>query len=181
MPTVNPLQFEYQDTLAAGRKLAVTVPTGGSAVVRRIGVAGGTSPIKGPATQVFGPYLERQKYGVTAFALPCTAEESAADQTGSTGNIVQVNESRDAVASDHGATLVFSGAYTITIRPASVVAYPHGFGFAARPPDSGNASIAVVSPATLNGAGTTVTRALAGNILFAVAQIGTDAYAVTGS
>ena len=181
MPTVYPLPSEYRDTLAPGRKLTVTVPTGGTAIVRRIGVPGGKSPIKGPATQVFGPYLEQQKYGVTAFAVECTAEESLADQTGSTGNIVPVNESRDAIASDHGATLVFSGAYTITIQPASVVAYPHGFGFAVRPPDSGNASIAIVSPGTLNGAGATVTRALAGNILCAVAQIGPDAYAVTGS
>ena len=114
MPTVNPLPTEYRDTLAPGRKLAVTVPSGGSAIVRRVGVAGGKSPIKGPATQVFGPYIEQQKFGVTAFTLPCTVDESAADHTVSTGNIVPVNESRDAVASDHGATLVFSGAFTIT-------------------------------------------------------------------
>ena len=90
---------------------------------------------------------------------------------------VVVGASRDATEDDNGKTLVFSGAYTVTIPPGMST----GFGFAAKPPASGNASIARATGVTLNGATSTITRALAGNILFAVVQDAADSYSVTGS
>lgn len=90
---------------------------------------------------------------------------------------VVVGASRDATEDDNGKTLVFSGAYTVTIQPGMST----GFGFAAKPPASGNASIARITGVTLNGGTSTITRALASNILFAVVQDAADSYSVTGS
>lgn len=80
-------------------------------------------------------------------------------------------------ASFQGQTLVFSTAATVTLK----VGLPANFGFAVRPPGAGNASIASDGTTTLNGAGATITRTLANNILFGVSAIGVNAYAVTGS
>lgn len=79
-------------------------------------------------------------------------------------------------ATYNGMTLVFDAAHTVTLD----VGLPSNFGFAAQPPASGNASIASDGTVFLNGATTTITRA-ASNILFGVAAVGTDTYAVTGS
>jgi hypothetical protein len=76
-----------------------------------------------------------------------------------------------------GRTLVFSTAATVTLK----VGLPANFGFAVRPPSSGNASIASDGVVTLNGATTTLTRTVASNTLFGVSAIGVNAYAVTGS
>ncbi len=91
------------------------------------------------------------------------------------GNVT-INASN--AATYHNADLLFSGAYTVTLAAGITAVYP-GFKFSARPPDSGNASIAA-SSVTLNGAGTTITRALASQRRFAVIADGTDAYSVTG-
>jgi hypothetical protein len=73
--------------------------------------------------------------------------------------------------------LVFSGAQTVTLNSG----LPNGFRLRCRPPASGNASIASDGTVLLNGATTTVTRALSSNITFNVMQIAADSYAVTGS
>jgi len=80
-------------------------------------------------------------------------------------------------AAYNGQTLVWSGAWTVTLSAG----LPPGFGFAGRPPASGNASVAVAGGVTIDGAGTTITRALASNKLFAVQGIGTDTYTATGA
>lgn len=77
----------------------------------------------------------------------------------------------------NGRTLVFSGAFTLTISAG----LPTGFGIACVPPAAGNASIASDGTATLNGAGATLTRAAASNVAFSVIASGTNAYAVTGA
>lgn len=75
--------------------------------------------------------------------------------------------------------LEFSAAFTITI---DAVAH-FGFGFTVIPPASGNASIATTGGVLLNGAGTTITRAAAGNQTFSVIQRASnqDSYVVTGT
>jgi len=95
----------------------------------------------------------------------------------SIGQVVTIGASRDALATDNGKTLVFSAAYTYTMVPG----LPEGFSVAVRPPASGNASIARTAPVTLNDGTSTLTRAQASNILFAVVYLGADTYAVTGS
>lgn len=90
---------------------------------------------------------------------------------------VVVSASRDATEEDNGKLLVFGGAYTVTV-PKGMSA---GFGFAAKPPASGNASIARATDVTLNGGTSTLTRALASNIVFSVVQDAADSYSVTGS
>lgn len=75
-----------------------------------------------------------------------------------------------------GKTLVFASALTITLSAG----LPSSFGFAAQPPASGNASIAAGAGVTLNGAGTTLTRAAA-NIAFSVVGAGLNTYLVTGT
>jgi len=83
-------------------------------------------------------------------------------------------------ATYNGKTLIWSAAYTVTLAAD----LPTDFGFSGRPPASGNASIASANTGglpTLDGATTTVTRALAGNKLFAVVWVASNAYTVTGS
>ncbi len=80
----------------------------------------------------------------------------------------------------NGMTLIFSAAATVTLAAG----LPENFGFVVRPPASGNASIASANTGglpTLDGATATLTRALAGNKLFAVVWIAADTYTVTGT
>lgn len=79
-----------------------------------------------------------------------------------------------------GATLEFAGAYTVTLG----LGLPAGFGFAAIPPASGDATIASGHASVLlNGATTSLTRAAASNAAFSVMQRASDAnsYVVTGA
>lgn len=78
----------------------------------------------------------------------------------------------------NGRTLVFASAQTVSLGAN----LPIGFGFTIIPPASGNASIAIVanSGVTLNGAGTTVTRAVA-NIAAFVIQNAPNSFVITGS
>lgn len=77
----------------------------------------------------------------------------------------------------NGKTLNFSTAATLTLTTG----LPPGFGFAVIPPAAGNASIAVSGAVTINGAGVTLTRDAAGNIIFAVVQSGPNAYVGSGA
>jgi hypothetical protein len=77
----------------------------------------------------------------------------------------------------NGQTLTWTGTFTVTLEAG----LPSGFGFAGRPPASGNASVAVSGGPTIDGATTTITRALASNKLFAVQGIAADTYTATGS
>lgn len=77
----------------------------------------------------------------------------------------------------YGQTLVFAQAQTLTINSG----LPNGFYVYIRPPASGNASIASDGTVLLNAATTTLTRALSGNPMISIRQIGADSYAVTGS
>lgn len=74
-------------------------------------------------------------------------------------------------------TLVWSGAFTVTLSGG----LPDGFGFAGRPPASGNASVAVTGGPTIDGSTSTITRALASNKLFAVQGIAANTYTATGT
>lgn len=79
-----------------------------------------------------------------------------------------------------GATLEFTGAFTVTIGLVNSL----GFGFAVIPPAAGNATIASGHASVLlNGATTSITRAAASNAAFSVIQRASDqnSYVVTGS
>ena len=137
--------------------------------------------------------IDRSIYAVETISIPggstFFAEAVGADAT-STGSPVSgggnvtisgdVTITASNAATYNGQTLIWSTAATVTLSAG----LPDGFGFAGRPPASGNASIASANTGglpTLDGATTTVTRALASNKLFAVTDIGADAYTVSGS
>jgi hypothetical protein len=80
------------------------------------------------------------------------------------------------VGTYYGQTLVWLSAQTLTM----INGLPNGFRCRCQPPPSGNASIASDGVTLLNGATSTVTRALALNVLFEIVQIGLDSYAVDG-
>lgn len=114
-----------------------------------------------------------------ATGLPYSAATGATGPLG--GGVVSISGdvtiTSGNAATYNGMTLVFAAAHTVTLD----VGLPSNFGFAAQPPVSGNASIASDGTVLLNGATTTITRALSGNVLFGVAAVGTNSYAVTGS
>ena len=83
----------------------------------------------------------------------------------------------DNAATYNGHTLVWSAAATVTLSNG----LPLGFGFAGRPPASGNASVAVTGGPTMDGATSTITRTLAANKLFAVQGIANNTYVSTGA
>jgi hypothetical protein len=90
---------------------------------------------------------------------------------------VFVTASRNFANSDSGATLVLTGAWTLTMVPG----LNSGWSCAIAPPASGVVTVAASGGATLNGAATSITRAVAANILFSVVNNGTNTYLVTGS
>src|SRR5690349_10880955 len=73
---------------------------------------------------------------------------------------VVVSTSRDLVPSDNGKTLDVTAALTLTFRQDTL---PAGFCVKLIAPSGVNLSIARTGTATLNGAGTTLTRARAAN------------------
>lgn len=79
-----------------------------------------------------------------------------------------------------GKTLVWSGAFTVTLAAG----IPAAFGFTGVPPASGNASIAsdgtVTLMDTVTTSTTTRTRARADNTFFAVLNIASNSYGVSG-
>jgi hypothetical protein len=87
--------------------------------------------------------------------------------------------SRDITASDNGKTLAPTGALTYTI-PAGLSPAPS---FTVDCPASGTITIASSGGATLNGAGTSLTRTRASNpVGFVVlAHVETDSYGVSGA
>lgn len=107
--------------------------------------------------------------------------------TGSTANAVQalvsgdrtpVTSSRDITADDNGKFLTPTGTLTLTI-PAGLDPMPS---FTVDCPASGTVSIARSTTATINGAGTTLTRTRANNpVGFVVLAHESDAYGVSGA
>lgn len=107
--------------------------------------------------------------------------------TGSTANAVQalvsgdrtpVTSSRDITSDDNGKFLTPTGTLTLTI-PAGLDPMPS---FTVDCPASGTVSIARSTTATINGAGTTLTRTRANNpVGFVVLAHESDAYGVSGS
>ncbi len=88
------------------------------------------------------------------------------------GSVIAVSSSRNMVAADNGATLTFSGAYTLTI-PTGLT----GINVIVLPPSSGNASIAPGAGVTINGSTSTITRS--GTNPFSILAVGTNTYIVT--
>lgn len=88
------------------------------------------------------------------------------------GSVIAVSSSRNMVAADNGATLTFSGAYTLTI-PTGLT----GISVIVFPPSSGNASIAAGAGVTINGGTSTITRS--GTNPFSILAVGTNTYIVT--
>ncbi len=107
--------------------------------------------------------------------------------TGSTANAVQalvsgdrtpVASSRDITADDNGKFLTPTGTLTLTL-PAGLSPMPS---FTVDCPASGTVSIARSTTATINGAGTTLTRTRANNpVGFVVLAHESDAYGVSGA
>lgn len=124
--------------------------------------------------RVYGPFREPSLLFVQATTTVIAVKYEAESVV---GKLIVVTESRDANAGDNGNTLVFAGAYTVTLLEGM----PENYGFAAKPPASGNASIARATGVLLNGGSSTLTRALASNVLFAVSQDAPNSYSVTGS
>ena len=106
-----------------------------------------------------------------------TAAETAATKALVSGDRTPVASSRDITADDNGKFLTPSGTLTLTI-PAGLDPMPS---FTVDCPASGTVSIARSTTATINGAGTTLTRTRANNpVGFVVLAHESDAYGVSG-
>jgi hypothetical protein len=100
--------------------------------------------------------------------------QAALDGKAAQGTVINITASRAVTDADDGKTLIFTGAFTLTIGVGLKV----GFGFAAKPPGSGNATIAFSGGATGNGGATSITRS--GTSYFAViATSSSNTYDVT--
>ena len=94
------------------------------------------------------------------------------------GDRTPVASSRDITADDNGKFLTPTGTLTLTI-PAGLDPMPS---FTVDCPSSGTVSIARSTTATINGAGTTLTRTRANNpVGFVVLAHESDAYGVSGA
>lgn len=103
---------------------------------------------------------------------------AAALQAVVTGTRTPVTASRDITAEDNGLLLTPTGTLTLTI-PAGLSPMPS---FTVDCPASGTVSVARSGGATLNGAGTTLTRTRANNpVGFVVLAHEADAYGVSGA
>lgn len=179
---------------------AYEIMTGGVAsVVSLYGAPSGTTTLTN-AAQSFGPYGVNAKLRLTATTGPATytlARTAPVAYNTATGD-VEDPQAISAIGAA-GRTVLISGAVTITAdsaptyngktlewTTAAVVTLseglPDSFGFAGIPPASGNASIAAADDVLINGAGATLTRAAAGNVMFAVVARASaaDSYVVTG-
>lgn len=93
------------------------------------------------------------------------------------GAAVTVGSSRALTAADNGALLEATATVTLTVP----IGLPAGFACVVIP--SGTTSVASSGGALLNGATTTLTRAAAGNAMFAIQarSSASDSYVVSGS
>lgn len=104
--------------------------------------------------------------------------DAAALQAVVAGARTPVTTSRDITAADNGLLLTPTGTLTLTI-PAGLSPMPS---FTVDCPASGTVSVARSGGATLNGAGTTLTRTRANNpVGFVVLAHEADAYGVSGA
>lgn len=110
----------------------------------------------------------------TPVAVPISSFKSALNISVAdvAGSVIAVSANRNMVAADNGATLTFSGAYTLTI-PSGLT----GINVIVFPPSSGNASIAAGAGVTINGGTSTITRS--GANPFSILATGTNTYIVT--
>ena len=107
-----------------------------------------------------------------------SSTEVAATRALVSGDRTPVASSRDITADDNGKFLTPTGTLTITI-PAGLDPMPS---FTVDCPASGTVSIARSTTATINGAGTTLTRTRANNpVGFVVLAHESDAYGVSGA
>lgn len=107
-----------------------------------------------------------------------TADEVSLIRGVVSGDRTPVASSRDITADDNGKFLTPTGTLTLTI-PAGLDPMPS---FTVDCPSSGTVSIACSTTATINGAGTTLTRTRANNpVGFVVLAHESDAYGVSGA
>jgi len=107
-----------------------------------------------------------------------TPTERTSVQALVSGDRTPVASSRDITADDNGKFLTPTGTLTLTI-PAGLDPMPS---FTVDCPASGTVSIARSTTATINGAGTTLTRTRANNpVGFVVLAHESDAYGVSGA
>lgn len=107
-----------------------------------------------------------------------SSTEVAATRALVSGDRTPVASSRDITADDNGKFLTPTGTLTLTI-PAGLDPMPS---FTVDCPASGTVSIARSTTATINGAGTTLTRTRANNpVGFVVLAHESDAYGVSGA
>ncbi len=107
-----------------------------------------------------------------------SSTEVAATRALVSGDRTPVASSRDITAADNGKFLTPTGTLTLTL-PAGLSPMPS---FTVDCPASGTVSIARGTTATINGAGTTLTRTRANNpVGFVVLAHESDAYGVSGA
>ena len=107
-----------------------------------------------------------------------SSTEVAATRSLVSGDRTPVASSRDITADDNGKFLTPTGTLTLTL-PAGLSPMPS---FTVDCPASGTVSIARSTTATINGAGTTLTRTRANNpVGFVVLAHESDAYGVSGA
>ena len=120
----------------------------------------------------------RGEQNPSADGASLSSTEVAAARALVSGDRTLVTSSRDITAADNGKFLTPTGTLTLTL-PAGLSPMPS---FTVDCPASGTVSIARSTTATINGAGTTLTRTRANNpVGFVVLAHESDAYGVSGA
>ena len=120
----------------------------------------------------------RGEQNPSADGASLSSTEVAAVRASVSGDRTPVASSRDITVDDNGRFLAPTGTLTLTI-PAGLDPMPS---FTVDCPASGTVSIARSTTATINGAGTTLTRTRANNpVGFVVLAHESDAYGVSGA
>lgn len=168
--------------LAAGKSLVVTPFSAGAVSVVAI-----TTPVAGISftsqtsslVQTVGPFSASCELVISAVGTVDVETMAGSLSALVSGARIADSSSRPITAADNGASLAPTGALTYTI-PDGLSPMPS---FSVDCPASGIVTIARSGAATLNGAGTSLTRTRASNpVGFVVlAHVDTDAYGVSGS
>ena len=190
MTMITPQRLAHE-RLPAGHVLALELLQGTGAVVQLSHAGRVVESVQISASRSFGPYMHDMTAAVSCFAGSLVGATVSADtapglsasqRAGSaslvSGDRTPVTSSRDITADDNGKFLTPSGTLTLTI-PAGLDPMPS---FTVDCPASGTVSIARSGAATINGAGTTLTRTRANNpVGFVVLAHESDAYGVSGA
>lgn len=162
-------------TLTAGQSQSIIVAVGEKYIVSQIS---GETYIDGMHEQQSSYLLNNQTKSAVVAEYPVATRINIRCVSGSVNyeKVGQIATAHTLTAIDDGLTFECTNTATITV-PAGL---PDGFSIAVIP--SGTTSIAF-NGTTGNGAATTITRAAASNVMFAIQQRSTNAnsYVITGA